>query len=227
MTFFSHLLNMNDAKAIIDRLRIDAPDLWNRAITHSSAGPNNNERLEFLGNSVLNLCLADAMYDKPEYSEGKMSKICNYLRSDEILNEVGREIGLNKNIAVGASNKCSNITDSMVAGAFEAVNWRHILTNEDKEKGYNEAKIVVKELVLTDKRMGTAIKWHDPITDLKELVEKNKWEIMEEYYTLKTKSGNEFYYSIEIGNNNADGHGLTKKDAKLQAARKMLDSVKG
>ncbi len=218
---------MNDAKAIIDRLRDRAPDLWNRAITHSSAGSNNNERLEFLGNSVLNLCLADALYEESKYNEGKMSKICNYLRSDGILNEVGREIGLNEYIAVGPSNKSSNITDSMVAGAFEAVIGAIFLTNEDKEKGYNEAKIMVKELVMTYKRMELAINWQDPITDLKELVEKNKWEIEEEYHTQKTKSGNESFYSIKIGKNKEDGHGPTKKDAQIQATCKMLDLVKG
>jgi len=143
---------MNEAKQLMDRLRVSTSDLWDEAITHSSSGIENNERLEFLGNEVLNLCLVDLLYHRYQFSEGKLTKMCNYLRSDKVLNEVGRELGLAAIIKKGASIKDGGVTDAMVAGSLEA-----IIGALFEIQGYGKAKALVEELVLTEKQLDLAL----------------------------------------------------------------------
>ena len=142
------------------------PNLLHRARRHSSIGEDSNERLEFLGNGVLNLCLADLLYNRFQYREGKLTRMCNYLRSDDVLNELGRELELDAQIELGRSIKDGKSTNAMVAGAIEAIIGALFSTC-----GYDLTRNMVEELLMTDRRLEQALSNHDPITELKELVE--------------------------------------------------------
>lgn len=70
-------------------------DLLKRAITHRSAGSRHNERLEFLGDSILSLVIAEALYHRfPDVSEGDMSRMRATLVREKTLAELAREFDL-------------------------------------------------------------------------------------------------------------------------------------
>jgi ribonuclease-3 len=98
--------------------------LYERALTHSSADRDSYERLEFLGDRVLGLVIARALYDRyPAEPEGKLSRRYNALVARETCAEIGRELGLPKLIRIGrqAREDRANQSDNVVGDAVEAL----------------------------------------------------------------------------------------------------------
>lgn len=88
-----------------DRLghRFARQELLERALTHRSASAGNNERLEFLGDAVLGLVIADAIYRRrPDAGEGLLSRIRSRLVRGETLAEMARELGLGEFVRLGS-----------------------------------------------------------------------------------------------------------------------------
>ena len=95
-----------------------------RALTHPSAGSRNNERLEFLGDAVLNLIIGEALCDAaPEFREGQLSRCRASLVSNVAFAAVAREIQLGPALELGPGELKSGGRDreSILANAFEAV----------------------------------------------------------------------------------------------------------
>jgi len=104
--------------------RFSAPELLDLALTHSSAGGKNNERLEFLGDSVINHVMAEAIYRRfPAAREGEMSRMRAALVNGETLAAVGAELDLGSCLRLGTGERKSggHRRKSIVADAFEAV----------------------------------------------------------------------------------------------------------
>jgi ribonuclease III len=100
------------------------PVLFERALKHRSAGPGNNERLEFLGDAVLNLIVAGHLYRQyPEADEGALSRLRASVVSGESLARVAAELDLGPALALGAGElKTGGFRrESILADAFEAV----------------------------------------------------------------------------------------------------------
>lgn len=203
---------------IIDRLREAAGDLWKQAITHPSFGPEHNQRLEFLGNGVLNMALADLLYQQFKDREGQLSLMCNYLRSDEVLSEVGRSVDLGAYIQ-HVPNKDGRLVDSIVAGSMEA-----IIGAAYRRAGYDAVKKLVEELLLTDDLLERARK-RDPISELKELVEANDWKLTFRPFDGLIGGRRVFYHSIVLNGQAAVGMGSSKKKAETQASRITLSII--
>ena len=94
------------------------------ALTHRSAGNRNNERLEFLGDSILNHIIAEALYQKfPQAREGDMSRMRSSLVKGDTLAEVARELELGEHLQLGAGERKSGgrRRGSILADALEAV----------------------------------------------------------------------------------------------------------
>ncbi|MBN2588458.1 MAG: ribonuclease III [Sedimentisphaerales bacterium] len=96
------------------------------AFTHTSAVDSrisSNERLEFLGDSVLALVVCQRLFERfPDYLEGDLTKIKSMLVSREICAQVARKLGLHKYLKIGKgmiSNKA--LSGSLAAGVFETV----------------------------------------------------------------------------------------------------------
>lgn len=112
-------------------IKPDKPELFEKALTHSSYTRENEintlesyERLEFLGDAVLKLCVSNILYKNfPEYSEGELSKIRSIIVSDNILAEIAKNIGLSKLIILGKQEEKTGGRNrkSIIACAFEAV----------------------------------------------------------------------------------------------------------
>lgn len=100
------------------------PELLERALTHRSYGRQHNERLEFLGDGLLNMVVARALYGRlPDLDEGDLSRLRASLVRRETLAEVAEEIGLGAFIRLGASARKSGglRSGSILADALEAV----------------------------------------------------------------------------------------------------------
>ncbi len=113
-------------RPLIERLgyRFAEPALLEDALTHRSAGPGNNERLEFLGDGVLNFVIAAELYRrKPGFREGELSRLRASLVRGETLAEIARQLELGDFLVLGSGELKSGgfRRDSILADALEAI----------------------------------------------------------------------------------------------------------
>ena len=100
------------------------PELLDRALTHRSAGSANNERLEFLGDALVNLFVAELVYElHPRADEGEMTRLRAALVNGAALADIARswEIGDRLHLGPGELKSGGFRRDSILADAFEAV----------------------------------------------------------------------------------------------------------
>lgn len=97
--------------------------LLDLALTHASTGASaDNERLEFLGDAVLDLIVAEELYRVvPPLDEGAMTELKAWVVSRKVLAGVARALGLDKRARVGAGLRDRALTSSMLANLYEAV----------------------------------------------------------------------------------------------------------
>lgn len=100
------------------------PDLLVRALTHRSASGANNERLEFLGDSVLNFVVAAEVFVRREQAkEGELSRLRANLVNQASLAEIGRELGLGEVVRLGGGEMKAGgqRRDSILSDTLEAI----------------------------------------------------------------------------------------------------------
>ena len=98
--------------------------LFEQALSHRSIGANNNERLEFLGDAVLNLLVAGKLYAEfPEAKEGELTRMRAALVKGATLAEISREFGVGECLNLGGGERKSggHRRDSILADALEAI----------------------------------------------------------------------------------------------------------
>lgn len=99
-------------------------ELAKLALTHRSVGRPNNERMEFLGDSLVNMLVAELLYEAhPNASEGELSRLRAELVNGHALAKVARELELGADLHLGPGEMKSggHRRDSILADAFEAV----------------------------------------------------------------------------------------------------------
>lgn len=116
----------NDLKRIQQRLGYEFKDprLLEKALTHRSVGADNNERLEFLGDAILNCTIAQALYTQfPQAREGDLSRFRAALVRGDTLAEVAREFDLGPWLKLGAGELKSggHTRSSILADSVEAL----------------------------------------------------------------------------------------------------------
>ncbi|MET0355557.1 MAG: ribonuclease III [Cellvibrio sp.] len=100
------------------------PALLQLALTHRSHGAHNNERLEFLGDSILNLVIGDALFRRfSDVREGQLSRLRSQLVKGETLAEIAREFELGDCLILGEGEMKSggHSRDSILADSVEAI----------------------------------------------------------------------------------------------------------
>ena len=100
------------------------PGLFVLALTHRSAGAANNERLEFLGDAILALVVAELLFDAyPDAPEGKLTRLRSRIVRRESLAGAARKLGVGDALVLGAGELKTGgrERDSILAGAFEAI----------------------------------------------------------------------------------------------------------
>jgi ribonuclease III len=107
----------------LGRVPKDLP-LFERAFSHSSAGPDSYERLEFLGDRVLGLVVAQTLYERyPKEPEGKLSRRYNALVARETCAAIGRDLGVPELVRLGrqAREDRANLSDNVIGDVVEAL----------------------------------------------------------------------------------------------------------
>jgi len=120
--------------------RFESAELLQQAVTHRSAAGANNERLEFLGDSLVNFVVAEALYRaRPRAEEGALSRLRASLVREETLAELARKLALGDHLRLGEGELRSGgwRRDSVLADAFEAVMGAVLL-----DAGFERAKVV-------------------------------------------------------------------------------------
>jgi len=192
-------------------------ELLLEALTHSSYSNEhdckNYERLEFLGDAVMQAIISEYFYLNTEDKEGIMSKTRASYVCEQALAFYAKEIGIDKNIRVG-KGQLNNINDTIIADCFESVLGVIFL-----DKGFEVAKKYVYETVIP---FIEAKK--DFLTDykslLQELVQTDKksleYEVTNEYGPAHDKT---FEVDVKIDNIvYGKGIGKSKKEAEQNAA---------
>ena len=86
--------------------RFDDTSLFTRALTHRSANGLNNERLEFLGDAVLDFVISEAIFNlRPDADEGDLSRLRSSLVKDTSLAEIASQIGLGEHLILGSGER--------------------------------------------------------------------------------------------------------------------------
>ncbi|MHB8137177.1 MAG: ribonuclease III [Smithellaceae bacterium] len=210
------------------------PDLLSTALTHRSyvnenpqLGSSDNERLEFLGDAVLGLCVSDLLIKlHADFDEGALSKIRALLVNEKPLADLATTLGLGNCLLLGRGEEHSGgrSKESLLANAFEAVIAAIYL-----DSSFSKTKTILKKLMkplLNDEALNAEC--FDYKTALQEFCQK-KYKSAP-LYTLLDSSGPDhdktFEVEVAIGIDIRQiGRGKSKKDAQKQAAQKAWESM--
>ncbi|MEY3379722.1 MAG: ribonuclease III [Hylemonella sp.] len=170
---------MGDDLALLqERLQLSfaQPSLLERALTHRSFSADHNERLEFLGDSVLNLAVADLLYARlGTLAEGDLSRIRANLVKQDTLHQLALDLGLSGLLRLGDGEIRSGgqKRPSILADALEAVIGAVYL-----DAGYEKARQLVQQLfgkLEINPQMQASAK--DPKTELQEWLQARKMQL--------------------------------------------------
>ena len=200
-------------------------DLFELALTHSSAGPQNYERLEFLGDRVLGLTMADWLFDHyPAEPEGKLSRRFNALVSGETCAEIAREIGLPRHIVLGkqARDDGASESDNILGDVVEALIGALFLN-----AGLKEAQALIRRLWAERVDTQDSAPKH-PKSALQEWAAANRRKPPEYVMTGKSGPHHNLRFSVTVtikGVGEASAEGGSKQEAETAAAKAMLDGL--
>jgi len=153
--------------------RFSRPELLSRALTHRSHGALHNERLEFLGDAILNCVVAAELFERfAGLSEGELSRLRAHLVREESLHQVAQTLGLGDTLQLGEGELKSGgfARPSILADAFEA-----LIGAVFVDGGFSAARDAIRRLYepllegLDPKALGK-----DPKTLLQELLQAKK-----------------------------------------------------
>lgn len=203
-------------------------NLLKMALTHSSYaneikrdGVNSNERLEFLGDSILGMLVAKYLYDSyPDMKEGKMTKLRSELVCEQSLSAAADRLSLGEYLYLGKGEVQSGGRErpSLLADAVEAV-----LAAVTIDGGLTVARRIVRKYILVN---SAGVKNHDYKTLLQEIIQRKSGRTFS--YNLIDEQGpdhqKEFTVEVRIDSTPVSvGRGRTKKEAEQAAASAALD----
>ncbi len=205
-------------------------ELLEQALTHRSVGRINNERLEFLGDSVLNCLIADELFRRfPEIPEGDLSRLRARLVNQSTLANIGREMELGQHVRLGSGEKKSggHRRASILADAVEAVLGAVYL-----DGGFEACRGLVKRWF--DQRLDSlppASELKDPKTRLQEMLQGRGFDLPT--YSVLDASGADhqrvFTVACEVAalGISVEATGTSRRKAEQAAAEIALDAVSG
>lgn len=220
---------MNKAETWLEKTlhyRFQNAELFQQALTHRSATNRNNERLEFLGDAVLDFVVSGAVYRAyPEAAEGDLSKLRAALVKDVTLAQLASEMGLGEHLILGSGEQKTggHRRESILADALEAIFGAVFL-----DSGFDAAKQLIDQVYEQRYRNLPDIKdLRDPKTRLQEWLQARKMELPN--YELVEVSGKDhkqrFSVTCTVVEKSAasTGESTTRRKAEQKAARKMME----
>ena len=178
------------------------------ALTHRSYSAENNERLEFLGDAVLDLVLSDVLFQLyPSVNEGNLSLMRASIVNEKSLSSLARELNINDEIILGEGETLSMDSDFETAAGVIKTIFKESIDSIDLSSSYKDDKSTLQELLQQQ--------------------QKN----LPEYLLIKTtgeKHDQNFFIDCVIKDEGitTSGEGKTIKIAEQEAARKALIRLK-
>jgi ribonuclease III len=203
------------------------PELYRQALRHSSAvnelgfAKKSNERLEFLGDAILDSILAHYLFDSySQKTEGELTKMKSKVVRRENLNRIGEKIGIRDLLEVELGNQ--EIHESMLGNALEALVGAIYL-----DKGYHQTRISMLKFLI---RHGLTETIHDEIdtkSKLHEWCQKHKKTLLFEVQSHRQDHGNSSYTIVcKVDHQPMGiGNGASKKAAEQLAAKNTCDQL--
>ncbi len=202
--------------------------LLDQALTHSSYAKSSiqpacdNERIEFLGDAVLELVISDYLFRKFSYlDEGGLSRMRSAVVSEESLANHARKIGLGDYILVGKDQEQIRLQDAILADAYEAVIGALYL-----DQGLKAAKKFILNFFIKEENLLSKTK------DFKSLLQEYSQSVYKKLprYKLVQEEGPDhkkmFKVKVEInGKTLGEGWGPSKKKAEKIAAEKAWEKI--
>lgn len=203
-------------------IEIKNKELLETALTHSSYSNEHNcdnyERLEYLGDAILESVTSEYLYLNTDYSEGEMTKIrANYV-CEKALATYSKKMGIDRYIRLG-HGQINNLNDTIIADVFEAVAAAVYL-----DQGYEVVKKYLQDIIMPFIKEGWDFNT-DYKTKLQEAVQTNKksleYVLIREYGEAHDKT---FEMAVKIDNIiYGKGIGKSKKEAEQNAALDALN----
>ena len=201
------------------------PELLRRALTHRSAGKAHNERLEFLGDAILDMVIAERLFAKyPEATEGELSRMRSNLVNGDVLADIAVELGLGRYLQLGAGERKSGGKRrvSILADAVEAVIAAIYL-----EGGLEEAGAIIDRLYtgrISAKDISRSRK--DSKTRLQELMQARGLPLPSYQVTDVSGEAHDQSFTVEcqvvLLPQSQSGTGKSKRIAEQDAAEQVL-----
>ena len=201
------------------------PSLLELALTHRSCSAENNERLEFLGDAVLDLVLSDVLFQEyPSVDEGNLSRMRASIVNEKSLSSIARQLGINEQIVLGEGETLSGgeQRDSILANALEAI-LGAIYLDGNFETVAGVIKNIFNESIDS---IDPSSSYKDDKSTLQELLQQQQ-KNLPEYRLIKTtgeKHDQNFFIDCVIKDKGitTSGDGKTIKIAEQEAASKAL-----
>ncbi|WP_374414107.1 ribonuclease III [Novosphingobium colocasiae] len=214
-----------DTRTFIEQTTGAAPGddrLWTAALTHGSTGDKETyERLEFLGDRVLGLTIAEWLYQTSPEAEGRLSQRLNALVSRTSCAQIARAIGLGPRMRLGkqARDDGGQESDNILGDIMEALIGACFL-----EHGMDAARQMVRRL-WQEAMEGKTGKRKHPKSALQEWAAGNRRRMPE--YRLLERSGPDHasQFTVEVAIHNigaAQATAGSKQDAETQAAEEFM-----
>jgi ribonuclease-3 len=199
-------------------------NLWREALTHGSLGePRDYQRLEFLGDRVLGLAIAEWLYTDPGASEGKLSQRLNVLVSRETCAAIARALVIAPHIRLGkqARDDGGANSDNILGDVMEALIGALFL-----ERGFDAARDFVRQAWAAPVAAGAGQRKH-PKAALQEWAAGNRRK--PPVYTVVSRDGPDhaatFTVTVAVnGVGEATARGSSKQDAETAAADEFMQN---
>ena len=203
--------------------------LLKNALTHSSyanekkGSTTSNERLEFLGDSVLSIIVSDYIYKNfPNLPEGQLTRLRASLVCEKSLCSFSKQLGVGDYILLGKGERANGgaARPSILADAFEA-----ILAAIYLDGGIEPAKRHVLRFVQSELSHLEHENFKDYKTELQEIIQRNPEEKLTYVLTGETGPDHDKCFTVEVHLNSnviGEGSGHSKKNAEQAAAKKAL-----
>jgi len=210
-------------------------ELLERALTHSSYANErataDNERLEFLGDAVLELAVSALLLERyPEAREGQLSRLRSRLVNTEALARVARDLGLGKILRLGVGEEQTGGRDrtSVLADAAEAVLGAVFL-----DAGFARArKVAVAWMEAPLERLadgdGVDLRWKNSRSQLQECIQRDRHQTPTYRVIGREGPAHEPVFTVEVLAGSdvlGTGTGRNKREASHDAAAKALESL--
>jgi len=206
------------------------PSLLEVALTHRSASKQNNERLEYLGDSFLNFAIARRLFElRPNDSEGDLSRARAALVKEPTLAAIGQALRVDEQLTLGAGELRSGGAQraAILADAVEALLGAVLL-----DGGSTAAEAVV-DLMFADqfKSLPDAASLKDPKTRLQEWLQGKGLPLPSYVVTAVHGRDHEQTFTVECEvrdrNAHTTGQGQSRRRAEQEAAAAMLSVLTG